>query len=105
VTKDSIINYLHTIKNDRALLQKILLLDLNGGKNPVLTIVKRFARENTNDLGESLDITTSTMILIEFKKYLFLVASKLQNDTEGKYKRIINGEVVYTSPFPAPYML
>jgi hypothetical protein len=33
-------------------LTKILKLDFNVGKNPELTIEKRFARENTNDRGE-----------------------------------------------------
>ena len=64
-------------KKQRELLSKILMFDLNCGKNPVLTICKRLARENTNDLGDTLHITTANIILVEFKKFMFLTALRL----------------------------
>ena len=39
-------------KEQRKLLSRIMTFDMNIGKNPVLTICKRFARENTNDAGD-----------------------------------------------------
>ncbi len=56
------------------LLARILTFDLNVGKDPVLTITKRFARENTNDLGDNLTIGTSDIVIMEFKKFIFLCA-------------------------------
>lgn len=53
--------------------------DLNIGKNPMLTISKRFARENTNDWGEIINISVAGMIIMEFKKYIFLCALRLED--------------------------
>ena len=39
-------------KEQRILLSRILMFDLDLGKQPSLTISKRFAREHTNDAGE-----------------------------------------------------
>lgn len=69
-------------KEQRKLLSKIMSYDLNIGKNPVLTIGKRFARENTNDIGDTLNITTSNIIILEFKKFMFLVALRLIYDKD-----------------------
>lgn len=57
-----------------------MMFDLNIGKNPVLTIARRFARENTNDIGDQLNIITANMYIVEFKKYLFLCALKIIHD-------------------------
>jgi hypothetical protein len=57
--------------------------DINGGKNPVLTIAKRFARENNNDAGDQLNTVTANIIIIELKKFFFLVALRLISDTKG----------------------
>lgn len=45
-----------TLTEQREMLSKIFLFDLNLGKYPSLTITKRLARENTNDLGDTLNI-------------------------------------------------
>jgi hypothetical protein len=72
-------------KEQRKLLSKILSWDFNIGKKPVLTIVKRFARENCNDIGDSLNITTANIIMVEFKKFIFLVALRIIYDKDKKY--------------------
>ena len=50
------------------------MFDLNLGKNPILTIAKKFMRENVNDAGEQLNMVTTNIIMVEFKKYMFLCA-------------------------------
>ena len=72
------------------------------GKAPVLTIVKRLARENTNDIGDTLNVATANMIILEFKKYLFLCALRLIYDKDKKYETVVNGKTIYKAPFPAP---
>ena len=57
---------------ERSLLAYIVSYDLNLNKKPALTIAKRFARENTNDLGDNLNISTSDIVILELKKYMFL---------------------------------
>ena len=69
--------------------------DLNLGKMPVLTIAKRFARENTNDIGDTLNITTANIIILEFKKFMFLVALRLIYDKEKKLQIFENGKLYY----------
>ena len=78
-------------KEQRKLLAKILQFDLNLGKNPELTIVKRLARENTNDLGDQLNVATAQIIILEFKKYLFLCALRIIYDKEKKFESVVNG--------------
>ncbi len=53
------------------------MFDLNCGKDPELTIAKRFGRENTNDLAENLNIGTSDIVLLEFKKFMWLCAIEI----------------------------
>ena len=48
------------------------MFDINLEKNPILTIARRLARENTNDLGDTLNIATANIIILEFKKFFFL---------------------------------
>ena len=72
-------------KEQRKLLAKILQFDFNLGKNPELTIVMKLARENTNDLGDQLNVATAQMMILEFKKYIFLCAIRLVYDKEKKY--------------------
>ena len=45
----------------------------------MLTVVKRFARENTNDLGETLNIAVGAMLTLEFKKFMFLSILELKS--------------------------
>lgn len=77
------------------------MFDLNLNKKPVLTISKRFARENTNDLGDNLNIATSDIILLEFKKYLFLCALEIKSEPK-KYTFIFKDKKYFRAPFPAP---
>jgi hypothetical protein len=55
-----------------------MMIDFDCGANPELTILKRFARENTNDRGETLQTQTANIILAELKKFFFLVACELE---------------------------
>lgn len=79
--------------------------DLNIGKNPALTIAIRLARENTNDLGDQLHLSTSNMIIMEFKKFMFLVALALKNDKKGEFRVLKRDKMVYKSPFPVPPLI
>ena len=69
---------------ERFMLAKILAFDVNVGKNPILTIAKRFARENTNDVGDNLVIGTADIVLLELKKFFFLCWCEIQKD-KSKY--------------------
>jgi hypothetical protein len=62
----------------RQLWERIGGFDLNIGKRPALTIVKRYCRENTNDWGETLNVAVGAMMVLEFKKFIFLCALKLE---------------------------
>jgi hypothetical protein len=53
------------------------MFDLNLRKDPVLTIAKRLAREITNDYGDPLHIATSNIIVMEFKKFMFLCLQEI----------------------------
>lgn len=93
-----------------ALLVKILKFDLNLKLNPCLTIEARFTRENTNDMGEFLLPQTTHIIIMEFKKFMYLQATAIQSmkrngtlDLTKNYKR--NGKWYYASPFVAPLYL
>ncbi len=86
------------------MLAKILKFDVNVGKNPILTIAKRFARENTNDLGWNLLIGTSDIVIIELKKFFLLCYLAIQKEP-FKYKTVINNRNYYRAPFPAPLYL
>ena len=63
----------------RRLWERISGFDLNVGKRPALSIVKRFSRENTNDWGENLNVAVGAMAVLEFKKFMFLCAVKLES--------------------------
>eukprot|EP00347_Sterkiella_histriomuscorum_P019733 403340498 len=92
------------VHQDRYLLAKVLQYDLNIGKYPVLTIAKRFARENTNDLGQNLNIASSDIVLLEMKKYLFLCAIEIR-DNKDKYIFTQNQKQYFMCPFPCPIYL
>ena len=47
LTKESKIRKIETV-----LFIKVMQYDLNQGTDPMLTIEARFARENTNDIGQ-----------------------------------------------------
>ena len=84
--------------------------DLNQGRDPQLTIEARFARENTNDLGEGLMPQTAHIIIAEFKKFMYLTALELM---ERKRNRVIvptdrilqndcGKKFIFQAPFCAP---
>ncbi len=80
--------------------------DLNLGKEPVLTICKRLARENTNDAGDTLNPATASILILEFKKYLFLCALNLIYDKSNSFQSVgPDGKVYIRAPFPAPPMI
>lgn len=89
----------------RELLSKIMMFDLDIGKDPELTISIRLARENTNDAGDQLHQATSNMIILEFKKYIFLCALALKNDKKGEFKIMKKGKTIYKAPFPVPTLI
>ena len=55
----------------------IISYDIDEGKNPELTFVMRFARENTNDNGEKLSLKSAEIIVRQFKIYVISVISQL----------------------------
>ena len=59
------------------------MFDLNLNKKPELTIAKRFGRENTNDLCENLNIGTSDVVILEFKKFIFLCAVEIKAEQDA----------------------
>jgi hypothetical protein len=69
-----------------------------------LTICKRLARENTNDYGDPLNPATASILILEFKKYLFLCALRLIYDRNHVFEKgaAPDGKIVYMAPFPAP---
>jgi hypothetical protein len=89
-------------REQRKLLAKILEFDLNLGKNPQLTIVKKLARETSNDVGDPLNVATANILLLEFKKYLFLCALRIIYDKDKVYETKFDGKIHYRAPFPAP---
>lgn len=86
----------------RDLWARIVEFDLNLGKNPALTIAKRFSRESTNDLGDTLNLAVGTMVIIELKKFFFLsiVHLKQASQLDQTVQRLI-----LTCPFQAPPMI
>jgi len=67
--------------------------------------VKRLARETTNDNGEPLNVATANILLLEFKKYLFLCAIRIAHDTTNKFQKFSKSGFIFTAPFPAPPMI
>lgn len=87
----------------KKLWHRIIAFDLNIDKKPVITVAKRFARENTNDIGDTISVTTSSMLIMEFKKYIFLCAVAIK---AKKQVHDANGDKVHiTSPYPAPPLI
>ena len=60
------------VMTNRLNLAKILMYDLNLEKKPQLSIAKRFARENTNDNGDNINISVSELVYLELRKYFYL---------------------------------
>ena len=85
----------------RKLWQAIAAFDLNLNKKPVLTVIKRFSRENTNDLGDTINIAVGAMIALEFKKFFFLCVVELEQQVRLEQ----NKEVYLTCPFICPPIL
>ena len=76
--------------------------DVNLGKMPALTIAFRFARENTNDEGEPLQIQTAEVILYEFKKFIYLAGieiNKRRREGHSNYNSKLN---VFECPYTPP---
>jgi hypothetical protein len=87
----------------RRLWSKLVAFDLNLRKNPAFTVAARFARENTNDLGDRLNIAVSTMIVMEFKKYMFLVAIELKKQLSSSAPQPDDSTSLFLrAPFPPP---
>lgn len=83
----------------RKLWEAIALFDLNLNKNPILTVIKRFARENTNDLGDSINIAVAAMVGLEFKKFFFLCVFELEQEVRLAQD---TKELYLTCPFVCP---
>ena len=105
----------HIKKIETALLVQILKFDLNLETNPILSIEARFTRENTNDIGDALLPQTTQIIMMEFKKFMFLQAldilknRKLDKKSKPKKSIIldrnessIKDTFNFDSPFVAP---
>ena len=45
------------------------------------------------------------MMILEFKKYVFLCALRLVYDKEKRYETIEQGRIIYRAPFPPPPMV
>ena len=69
-------------QEDRLLFAKVMMFDLDLGKKPKLTIARRFARENTNDLGQQLNVLSAQLILTELKKFLYVLVSLIKKEEE-----------------------
>ena len=96
-------------KIETVLYCKVMKYDFNLGKDPALTIEARFARENTNDLGEGLLPQTAHIIITEFKKFMYLVALEVltrKRERRIEKERILQTDSgykwVFQSPFTAP---
>jgi hypothetical protein len=95
---------------ETALLVKVLKFDLNIGLNPRLTIEARFTRENTNDIGEYLLPQTAHIIIMEFKKFMYMQATEIRTrlsqgtlDLQRNYKK--DKKWFFSSPYTAsPYL-
>lgn len=98
---DTAFEKLSPYQKERFMLAKILKFDVNLGKKPILTIARRFARENTNDLGWNLLIGTSDIVIIELKKFFLLCYLAIKEEPQ-KYKTEVKSKVYYRAPFPAP---
>ena len=99
-------NMMVEFRDQRQLLSKILSFDLHLGQQPALTITKKLARETSNDAGEQLNNVTASIMVIEFKKFLFLTALRIKNDKEKKLQTVgPDGKLYFSAPFPAPPMI
>jgi hypothetical protein len=84
---------------------KLMKLDLNQGME--VRLEERFARENTNDIGDPLSPESAFIILSEFKKFLFISCVEIHYlKTSGKIKASVENEKTYFEcPFsPPPYL-
>ena len=80
---------------------------MNLQQKPHLTIEARFTRENTNDMGEALMPQTSHVIIMEFKKFMYMQAVEIQKRTrDGTLDMTKNfkkdKQWYFSSPFSAP---
>ena len=80
------------------------MFDLNLDKNPEITIAKRFATENTNDLGDTLNVATSNIVFLELKKFLYLCFAQIL-DNPHAYIRKEQDKNYFKCPFPAPVII
>jgi hypothetical protein len=72
--------------------------------------VKRFSRENTNDWGENLNVSVGAMMVLEFKKFIYLCAIKLEDQVREFKKKLLDDlstdkNLFLTSPYQAPPMI
>ena len=45
-------------------------------KNPIIDFKEKFRRENTNEIGQVINEDTAELIILEFRKFLFLSAAE-----------------------------
>ena len=76
--------------------------DVNLGKMPELTVSLRFSRENTNDAGEPLMLQTANIILLEFKKFIYLAGLEINRLKRSDKKRYAGAEKIYECPYTPP---
>jgi len=66
-----------------------------------LSVVRRFARENTNELGETINVAVGAMIVLEFKKFFYLCTLELHERTDDPLRTSTYVE----APFPCPPLI
>jgi hypothetical protein len=104
--------------NKTKIFEAIMGWDFDLASHPCLTIVQRFARDHTNDLGEQLSQLSAEIIANEFKKFFFLVCvhvADLEIDnilSATKQDSLVVKKLAWdetkkaiTCPFPCPPIL
>ena len=89
-------------KAENNLFANVMRFDVNLGKMPALTVSLRFARENTNDAGEPLMLQTAKIILLEFKKFMYLAGIEINRLKRQDKKGYASKEKIYECPYTPP---
>jgi hypothetical protein len=50
-------------------------------------------------------VASASILILEFKKYIFLCAIRLAYDKSNQFVQEVGGKFIYTAPFPAPPMI
>jgi hypothetical protein len=84
----------------------IIAFDIDNGKKPELSFVKRFARENTNDNGEKLSLRSAEVVVRQFKIYMIGVLDMLINEPSKVDGLNVNPQSPYIRvPFMPPLLI